>query len=95
MKKIILAITMVIGFASIVNAKVIEINVVTGESTERDYTQAELDDIATRTASPKRIKQANRRDAIVKRKAAIEAILMASKITEAKAYKTAKAKLSP
>ena len=71
--------------------KVIERNVITGEVTERFYTTKELDavEIAVVIANDKKQKEDKKKDIDVKRRAAIEHILMSSNSTEAKAYQDA------
>jgi hypothetical protein len=68
--------------------KVIEHNVSTGETTERDYTQKELDDIAVMTieTAKRRTEQNKTLDIKTKRDAAIEKILMSDTSVEAIAY---------
>lgn len=72
--------------------KVIEKNVITGVTTERPYTQKELDAIAVmaiESANEKVIRD-KEIDISTKREAAIEEILMSGTSVKAKAYQKAK-----
>jgi len=71
--------------------KVIEINVITGEVTERAYTQKEIDAVAVMDVESKANKK--RQGVAQKRKEAIEELLMTSIDTKAVAYQNAKAGL--
>ena len=78
-------------FATPCIATVIEYNVITGETIERDYTQKELDDIAVMVANSAERKVVNdkKRDIEFKRNEAIEEILMAGTSAKARAYQDA------
>ena len=71
--------------------RVIERNVVTGEVTERDYNQEELDAIAIKTinSANKKIIRDKLEDINTKRTNAIEEILISSDSVKAKAYQDA------
>ncbi len=68
--------------------KVIAKNVITGEITERDYTQEEQDAVALMIADSASIKKIV--DIQIKREAAVEEILMAGTSVNAIAYQNAK-----
>ncbi len=71
MNKLILAVLFMFaysGLLSVVTATVTDINVVTGEVTERDYTQQELDDIAEAIA--RELPQRQIREALAAKKEA-------------------------
>lgn len=72
--------------------KVIARNVQTGEVTERDYTQKELDAVAVmaiESANKKKVRD-KENDIETKREAAIEELLMSGTTPEAVAYQDAK-----
>ena len=72
-------------------AQVIQVNVMTGEVTERSYTQKELDNIEASIIAdaPRKALVDKETDITTKREAAIEELLMRETSIKAKAYQDA------